>query len=127
MITLPDEIEVIIHEYRKEFERVDSEILEALSIYYRVEDRANELLEIVGSMELTDYHLNNLDRMLKEVTVECSKLVSSIVEHETITPVQKLILDNLAEQIEYNHVFQILFHPLCFINLFWYGREIELE
>ena len=118
MITLPNEIEAIIHEYRKEFERVDSEILEALSTYYRVDDRANELLEIVGDMELTDYHLNNLDRMLKEVTEECSKLVSSIVEHETITPVQKLILDKLAEQIEYNHVFQILFHPLCFINLF---------
>ena len=79
---------------------------------------ADELLEIVGSMNLTDCHLKNLQMMLKDVTNECSKLVSGIVEQETITPVQKLILDNLAEQIEYNHVFQILFHPLCFINLF---------
>ena len=118
METLPDEIEAIIHDYRTEFERVENEILEALSIFYSVEDRATELLEIVGSMELTDYHLKNLQIMLKDVTAECSKLVSGIVEQETITPVQKLILDNLAEQIEYNHVFQILFHPLCFINLF---------
>ena len=60
METLPDEIEAIIHEYRVEFERVDNSILEALSIFYSVEDRANELLEIVGSMNLTDCHLKNL-------------------------------------------------------------------
>jgi hypothetical protein len=115
---LPNEIVSIIHEYRTEFERVENEILGALSVYYGVEDRASELLEIVGSMNLTDYYLKNLKRMTSDVMLQCCKLVSDIVEEETITPVQQEILKTLAQQIENNHVFQILFHPLCSINLF---------
>ena len=114
---LPDEIQTLIHDYRTEFERVDKDILDALGIYYTVEGRASELLDLVISMELPDNHFKHLKIMLSDVTGECSKLVSGILSEETVTPVQQLMLNNLAEQIEYNHVFQILFHPLCLINL----------
>ena len=116
---LPNEILAIIHTYRKEFEVVEKDINESLSIYYSIESRANDLISMVETMDLCDQHLNDLRTNLSDVVVECSKLVSWIIEEETITSTQKLMLKDLSEQIEYNHVFRILFHPLCFLNLFW--------
>ena len=114
---LPAEIERLIHTYRKEFERVEKDILETLSIYYTVENRASEVLDLVKTMDLSVCHFKHVEIMLCDITMESSKLVSRILEDETVTPVQLLMLNNLSEQIQINNVFQILFHPLCLINL----------
>ena len=118
MEILPNEIEAIIHAYRIEFERVEDEIHHALNRYYDIENRVSDLVKLIEGMNLTDHYGKNLKIMLSDVSVECKKIMSGIIEEQTITPVQKLMLNNLSEQIEYNHVFQILFHPLCSFNLF---------
>jgi hypothetical protein len=118
MELIPNEIEAIIHAYRSEFERVEDEIHHALSIYYDIEHRISDMLNLIKNMDLSDHYGRNIEVMLSDITAECRKLMSVIIEEQTITPVQQLMLNNLSEQIEYNHIFQILFHPLCSFNLF---------
>jgi len=113
---LPEDIVAIIHDYRMAFERVDNEIMDMLGLYYTTENRATEVLELVSSMVLTDFHFKNIKIMLSDITKECSKIVSGVLEEETINPVQQLMMNNLANQIDYNNIFPVLFHPLCFMN-----------
>ena len=115
---LPNDIETIIHAYRIEFERVEDEIHLALNVYYGIEHRVSDMLNLIQNMDLSDQYALDLKVMLADVTAECRKLMSRIIEEQTITPIQRLMLNNLSEQIEYNHIFQILFHPLCSFNLF---------
>ena len=118
MEILPNEIESIIHAYRIEFERVENEITRALCIYYDVESRASELINIIRTMSLSEYYGKTATQTLGDITEECKKLISVIITEQTITPVQQKMLSHLSKQIDYDHVFQIMFHPLCTLNLF---------
>ena len=108
---LPDEIESIIHAYRREFERVDNEISDAISTFYAVESRTKELISQVKVMKLSAYHVNNLKAILQDLMCECAKLVSEILVSETITPTKKYMLQSLVDQTEHHQVFHILLHP----------------
>ena len=106
----PIEIESLIHSYRKEFEQVDSDIEDAISSYYTIETKANQLLRDVRHMGLCSYHVKNIENCLNNTVIQSSRIVSDILENEEIQMVQTEMLEVLSNQIIYN-IFSILLHP----------------
>ena len=107
---LPIEIETLIHEYRKDFERVDSQIQDAISSYHTIETRANQLLGEVEQMGLCSYHVSNIQNCLRSTVHQSSRIVSHILENEEIHMVQIEMLEALNNEILLN-IFNVLLHP----------------
>ena len=107
---LPLEIETLIHEYRIQFERVDSDIQDAINHYHTIETRVSQLLCEVEEMGLCHYHVKNLQNALHSTVHQSSRIVSDILENEEIHMVQTEMLEALNNEILYN-IFNILLHP----------------
>ena len=107
---LPLEIENLIHAYRIQFEKVDSDMQDAIHLYHTIEQRAIQLLYEVELMDLCEYHVNNLQKALKRTVDESSRIVSDILENEEIHMVQTEMLLALNNEILYD-VFNVLLHP----------------
>ena len=107
---LPIEIETLIHAYRQDFERVDSQIQDAISSYHTIETRANQLLGEVEQMGLCSYHVSNIKNCLRSTVRQSSLIVSDILENEEIHMVQIEMLEALNNEILFN-IFNVLLHP----------------
>ena len=107
---LPLEIESLIHEYRIQFEKVDSDIQEAIHHYHTIEARATKLLGEVELMDLCSYHVKNLHEAVRRTVNESSRIVSDILENDEIHMVQTEMLLALNNEILYD-VFNVLLHP----------------
>ena len=107
---LPIEIEMLIHAYREDFERVDSQIQEAINAYHVIETRAAQLLREVEEMGLASYHVKNIQTSIHRTVNQSSLILSNILENEEIHMVQIEMLEALNTEILYN-LFNVLLHP----------------
>ena len=107
---LPLEVENLIHAYRIQFEKVDSDIQDAIHAYHTIEMRATQLLREVEQMGLCTYHVKNIQKALHRTVNESSRIVSDILENEEIHMVQIEMLEALNNEILYD-IFNVLLHP----------------
>ena len=113
---LPTDVINIIHAYRKDFEKVDSDIQDAISSYHTIETRATQLIREVENMGLCVYHVKNIQNCLHNTVSQSSRIVSDILENEEIHMVQTEMLEALNNEILYD-IFNVLLHPYYIQNL----------
>lgn len=104
---LPLEIEKIIHDYRVQFEKVDTDIQTAIHSYHTTENRASLLLKEVEHMNLCPHIFLNLKLGLHQTVCECSRIVSQILDDEEVHVVQMEMLIALNNSIIYD-VFNVM-------------------
>ena len=112
---LPPEIKSLIHEYRSEFERVDREIEEAVSLYSFLEERANTLLTDLREGGLCEYHISRVETALNNTTEQGAMILNDILTHEKVTIAQRELLNSLTNEVIYT-VFNTLVDPFIQFN-----------
>jgi len=81
---IPTEIQNIITEYQREFERVDREIETCVNKYYDIEDKVMSLKARIVDTDLCSYHAETVTHSLSETVIEAGRIIDRILVEETV-------------------------------------------
>jgi hypothetical protein len=108
---IPKEIQYIILNYLHEFNQVEDQIGQCLDHYFAIEHRATRILDKFCDRVDCPLHRKELRVRIKDIVQEAGRIVSTILDDQTVLPVQKNLFVFLMSELTVDS-FNLFLMPL---------------